>query len=246
MSWFTKRPQTLVSADLLGQLEAFGRVAWQSKVNTAPITDPRFIWEGFFAKFFPASQADLDGAITEVHGAAGDEPFARYGGYRLVAEFEPASQHPLYLDMMDAGLQMMYDAGLSSMYLTGYERDRWVAVHGDVRSSFDRIVEVEPAPADAVADIALAPGQALMVASMGAGSLDNQFWIERRGETTYGAFSMRQQNSESVALSRCEEAEVGTSESVEGVLRSLAAYLRIPPSWVHPELDPFFTQRRAL
>ena len=244
MAWFARRPKTLVPSEVLNQLNSFGNASWDSKVNTQPITDPRFDWSNFFSKFLPAYQADLTQAIAELHAAAGADPLARYGGYRVVAEFDGACKDPLYLDMMDAALQMMYDRGLSSAYMTGYERDRWVETHGDIRTSFDRIVEVATPAIDAVSGIELEPGQSLMVTMQGPGPLDNQFWIERPDETTYGAFSMRLWDSDAVTLTRCEEREIGTFDTLEGVLRRLGAYLRTPSYWVHPELDPYFTERR--
>ncbi len=113
--------------------------------------------------------------------------YARYGGYRIIAEFDAGLKDPLYLDMMDAGLWFMYDRKLSSGHMTGYERDRWVQAHGDVRTSFDRIVEVAP-PEHHVVAIDLRPGGSLIVAKLGPGPLDNQFHIERTAERTYGAF----------------------------------------------------------
>lgn len=130
MGWFSRRPSTLVPGEVLDELGEFGRAAWQSKSTLQPLIDPRFEWNNFFSKMLPAYQSDFSGAIAEVHTAAGDDPFAKIGGYRLIAEFEPATEDPLYLDMMDACLRMMSDHGLGLLYATGYERDRWVQIGG--------------------------------------------------------------------------------------------------------------------
>lgn len=244
MAFFSKRPKTLVSAEILSQLNSFGNEAWESTISSRPITDPRYDWNTFFAKFVPAYQADFAEAIRELHAAAGADPLARYGGYRLLREFEPASKDPLYLDLMDAALQMMRERGLSSGYMSGYESERWISLHGDLRTSFDRIVEVSPPPKDAATDIELEPGQSLMVALMGPDPLHNQFWVERIDATTYGTFSMRRKDSDATIHSRIEEEWIRRSDSVAGILRNLGAHLRTPCYWVHPDLEPYFTERR--
>lgn len=245
MPWFSKRSGTLVPREVLGQLNAFGRASWDAKVSGRPVTDPRYDWTNFFSKILPAYQANPDQLIAEIHAAAGDDTFAKIGGYRVIADFEPGIKHPLYLEMMDACLQMMYDQGLASIHMTGYEKGRWIDTHGDIRTSFDRIIEVTP-PRHHTANLALAPGDSLMVAKMGPHELDNQFWIERINNVTYGAFSMRQWDSDAVALTRCEEKEIGKYETADGVLRDLGIFLRLRPHWAHEELDPYFPERRVL
>lgn len=243
MALFSKRPRTLVPAEILSQLNSFGNASWEAKLNSRPINDPRFDWTNFFAKFLAAYQTNLAQAIADLHAAAGADPLARYGGYQLVAEFEPESTDPLFLDMMDTGLQMMFDRGLSSLHMNWYEQQRWTSVHGDLHTSFDRLVEVAP-PADAEASVELEPGQSLMVAMLGPGALDNQFWVERIDASTYGVFSMRPKDSDAVVLMRSEEEWIGKTDSLSGILRNLGAFLRTPSYWVHPDLDPYFTERR--
>lgn len=246
MRWFSNRGSArLVPDDILEQLSAFGHVSFEATVYSQPVTDPRFGWPDFLSHMLPAHQTDLTRAIAEIHTAACGEPFAMYGGYRLIAEFEPASHDPLYLEMMDAGLQLMYDRKLSSGHLTGYEADRWIKTHGDLRTSFDRIVDVTPAEHQNV-DLTLAPGESLMVAKMGPNPLDNEFHIERLSEDTYDAFSMRKATSDDIALTRCEETTIAQSDTADGVLRSLGQYLRLRPYWAHGQLDPFFPERRDI
>jgi hypothetical protein len=235
----------LVPRVILSQLTAFGRASFDAKAQGRPLIDPRYDWSNFFSLMLPAYTANLTQAIAEVHAAAGSDVYARYGGYRLIAEFDAALQNPLYLDMMDAGLGLMYDRKLSSGHLTGYERDRWVQSHGDVRTSFDRIVEVAP-PEHHVAAIDLRPGESLMVAKLGPDPLDNQFYLERTGEQSFGAFSMRKRNSEAVTLTRCEEPEIPPSGTADAVISSLGRYFRLSPYWAHEQLAPFFTERRDI
>lgn len=135
MRWFSNRSSTgLVPSDILKQLSDFGYVSFDAKVRGRSVTDARYGWPNFFSRMLPAYQANLTQAIAEIHAAAGNDPYAKYGGYRIIAEFEPATEDPLYLDMMDAGFKLMYDRKLSSGHLTGYEADRWIKTHGDLRS----------------------------------------------------------------------------------------------------------------
>ena len=117
---------------------------------------------------------------------------------------------------------MMYDARLSSGLMTGYEADLWVDRHGDLRTSFDRLVEVAP-PAPGAVILGLVPGQTMMVAMNGPGELDNQFWIECTETSTYRAFSMRPKDSDATALTRYEEKYVGEFDSADGVFSAPSA-----------------------
>jgi hypothetical protein len=235
----------LVPNHILEQLSAFGHASFDAKVRGQSVTDPRYDWSNFFSRLLPAYQANLTQAIAEIHGAAGSDPYAMYGGYRVIAEFEPSSQDPLYLDMMDAGLSLMHGAKLSSGHLTGHEADRWIETHGDLRTSFDHIVEVAP-PEHYTPIINLAPGENLMVAKMGPGPLDNQFHVERIGQDAFGAFSMRKHDSEATVLTRCEEPTIPHSETAATVLRNLGQYLRLRPYWAHEQLEPLFPERRDI
>lgn len=233
-------------AEVLGQLRVFGEASWEAKVSGQAVTDPRFSWENFFSKAASVYRARPTQAIEEIHAAASGDPLAQFGGYALIAEFEPTTPDSRFLEMLDASLEMMFDRGLSSGHLTRYEADRWIATHGDLRTSFDRIVEVAPPPPEHSADVPLAPGETLMVATMGPGALDNQFWIERTNDDTYGAFSMRQWESGDTTLTRCPENSIGQWDTCDGVLRSLGNYLGSRPFWAHDQLDPYFTERRNL
>jgi hypothetical protein len=246
VGWFSKRSSTAVPADVLNQLGAFGEASLEAKVSSRPVSDPRFSWENFFAKASDALRASPSQAIGEIHAAAGADQLAQFGGYSLIAEFDASSSDPRYLEMLDASLQMMFDRRLSSGHLNRYEADRWIATHGDLRTSFDRIVEVAPPAPDHAAEVTLAPGETLMVATMGPDALDNQFWIEHTNAGTFEAFSMRQWESGDPTLTRCAEDSIGKWESVEGVLQSLGSYLGTRPFWSHDQLDPYFTQRRDI
>jgi hypothetical protein len=93
-------------AGILKQLSAFGHASFDAKVRGQPVTDPHYDWQNFFAQMLPAYQANLTQAIANVHAAAEGDPYAMYGGYRIIAEFEPTTEDPLYFDMMDADLKL--------------------------------------------------------------------------------------------------------------------------------------------
>lgn len=244
MGWFSKRSSTLIPADVLSQLGEFGEASWSALVAGRTLADPRFGWQGFFSEANAACRENLAQAVAEVYGAAGDNSLARFGAYKLIAECEPGSQDPVFLELMDAALQSMYDRGLSSGHMTRFEADRWIAVHGDLRTSFDRIVEVDPPGPEHVVGIELNPGDQLMVATMGPDLLDNQFWIELSADGQYGAFSMRKWDSDAVTLTRCSEDDVGQWDTADGVLRGLGSMLRTRPYWAHEQLNPYFPERR--
>jgi hypothetical protein len=246
VGWLSKRSSTAVPTGVLDQLRAFGEASFEAKVSSRPVTDPRFSWENFFAKASDALRAGPTQAIGEIQAAAGADQLAQFGGYSLIAEFDASSSDSRYLEMLDASLRMMFDARLSSGHLNRYEADRWIATHGDLRTSFDRIVEVATPGPDHATEVTLAPGETLMVATMGPDALDNQFWIEHTSAGTYEVFSMRQWESDDPTLTRCAEDSIGKWESVEGVLQSLGGYLGTRPFWAHEQLDPYFTQRRAI
>lgn len=242
MGFFTKRPS--VPASVLNQLGAYGQACWAARVNSQSVSDPQFGWQPFFSKVQPALRDNPSQTIAAIHRAASHDTWARFGGYQLIAELDPTCQDLLYFEMMDAGLELMHERGLSSGHLTRYEADRWIATHGDLRTSFDRSVDTAPPPPEHKANVELAPGNALMVATMGPGALDNQFWIEQTAAGTYGAFSMRRWGSDDDTLTRCAEDQVGQWGTVEELLRSLGSYLRTSPYWAHEQLQPYFTEHR--
>lgn len=238
----------LIPPSVLEQLREFGALSLDTRTKGVPLNDTRFGWEPFFSLVLRAWQADPARAVAELHAAAGDDPYAKFGGYLVFAEFDPSSKEPLFLDLCDAGLDLMYERGLSSGHLTGYEAQRWIETHGDLRTSFDRIEEIAPPDANALTELLpeLDRGEALMVAAMGPRSDDNQFYVEHLADGTYGAFSMRPRNTEEPTPMRCEEPTIRHADHLAGVLQGLGEYLRIQPYWAHEALQPFFTERRSV
>jgi hypothetical protein len=243
MGFFSKRPSTVVPAGVLAALPAYGEASWQARVAGRSVADPRFAWDGFFSPASQALRADPARTIEELYVAADDRNTV-LGAYSLLTEIDAPLTDPHYLELMDATLQMMFEAGLSSGHLNRYEADRWIATHGDLRTSFDRIVDVAPPPPDLAADVSLGPGESLMVATMGPNALDNQFWIERTAAGTYAAFSMREWEAGDGVLTRCAEDQIGTHETAMALLQRMGSYLGVQTYWAHDLLMPYFTQRR--
>jgi hypothetical protein len=144
MSLFGKRgPADVVPRDVLDLLEVYGRAAFEARLRGSKVTDPRFGWPNFLGKVSVVYQAHPDRTIAEIHAATANNPFARFGGYRAIVEVGPGtSRDPLFLELMDAGITMIWERNLSSGNLNRYEADRWIELHGDLRSTFDHIVDV--------------------------------------------------------------------------------------------------------
>lgn len=232
----------LVPPNVLHQLHDLGVAALEARVN-----ETRISWEPFFSQVVPAWQRDPERTVAELHAAAGTDPYAQFGGHVVVTEFDRASRDPLALDLCDAGLELMHSIGLSSGSLTGFEARRWTETHGDLRTSFDGIEEIMPPPSDALLGSLpqLEVGETLLLAAMGPGDTDNQFYAERRADGNYSVFSIRPESSQNPVPTRYEEPTLGTSDDLQDVLSGLGEYLRTQTYWSHEALQPYFIERRA-
>ncbi|MHB8290265.1 MAG: hypothetical protein ACYDEY_13745 [Acidimicrobiales bacterium] len=270
MTLFKKRkPTSLVPRDVLGLLESYGKYAYDSLNQRAAGMDPRFVdwsnitmsgvlasrsaagmdprfvdWSNFMFKVFGAWKIDATGTIAEIHSSTLGNQYARFGGYKALMDIGGDMRDPLFLELMDEWINMVRARNLSSGYLTGYESKRWIELHGDLRTTFDRIVEVETPCEPLQVGIELKPGQSIMVAKLGPDRLDNEFYIERIDSGTYGAYSMRPHDSDATELSRSEEEFIPKADSLGAVLKSIGQMFRLPTYWSHDDLKPYFTERR--
>jgi hypothetical protein len=141
MPLFSKRPRTVVPASVIGMLEAYGQAALDARRRGSPVDDPRFGWDNFVGPVHMVMFGNgRDQVIQEIYEAAQGPAASKqtvFGAYRLLAEFDGGLTDQRFLELCDISLEYMRSLRLSSGHLTGYERDRWVATHGDVRSSFD-------------------------------------------------------------------------------------------------------------
>lgn len=147
MGLFQRRSETVVPGEILALLSAYGTAVLSARLAGKPVTDPRFDWGAFLGPVHtPLMLGDRDRVIGELYDAAvnaEDRETAIVGAYRLLAEFNPELDDSRFLSLYDEALESMHAAGFSSGHLTRPEADRWIAVHGDLPSSFDGIIEIE-------------------------------------------------------------------------------------------------------
>jgi hypothetical protein len=150
MGLFQRGPKTIVSSEILALLPAYGTAVLNARAAGQPVIDPRFEWGPFIGPVHTQLMlGDRDQVIGELYEAAinaEDRDMAMFGAYRLLAEFNPELDDQRFLALYDVALEHMRTAGFSSGHLTRFEADRWIEVHGDLRTSFDGIVEGPGAP----------------------------------------------------------------------------------------------------
>lgn len=250
MGLFQRRPDTSVPGEILALLPAYGAAVLGARAAGQPVTDPRFDWGPFVGPVHTElMMGDRDRVISEVYDAAvnaEEREMATVGAYRLLAEFNPELDDPRFLSLYDEALERMRAVGFSSGHLTRYEADRWIAVHGNLHSSFDRIVEVGvPAPDRSPPAKPLEAGASRMLALTEPLPNGNAFFAERRSDGTYVVYSERPQSADDLTRARYEEDYLGTFDSHEGLLRALGEMFGTPPHWSDEDLEPYFPRRRA-
>jgi hypothetical protein len=137
---FSRRPRGVVQSSVIASLAEFGRAVIAAKRSTGPMTDPRFDWEFMSPVMLSMNGPLRDQVIQELYDAASadaDRPMASVGAYKLLAEYDGNLRDERFLALQDTYLNLMHHVGFSSGHLTGYESNRWIETHGDLRSSFD-------------------------------------------------------------------------------------------------------------
>jgi hypothetical protein len=237
-----------VSASVVASLAEYGKAVIATTGSAAPVTDPRFGWEYMSPVVLAMNGAQRDQIIQELYDAAltaGDPPMATVGAYKLLSEWDGNLHDERFLALRDAYLNLMREMRFSSGHLTGYEAERWIELHGDLRYSFDRITDVAvPSREQAPQAVDLQPGQNRQIALTGPLPDGNEFYAERRADGTYGVFSIRPKSSDDCTRGRCEE-RLGPFDAMPELLRALGAYLGIRPYWADEDLDPYFPGRRS-
>jgi hypothetical protein len=250
MSLFQRRPKTIVPREILALLPAYGAAVLSARAAGQPVTDPRFDWESFVGPVHtPLMLDDREQVIGELYEAAvnaEDRETATVGAYQLLAEFNPELEATRFLSLYDDALEYMRKAGFSSGHLTRFEADRWIATHGELRSSFDGIVEVHVPDADELPSTKpLEVGSSRMLALTEPLPRGNAFFAEHRPDGTHVVYSERPKSLDDPTRSRYEESHLGTFDSLEGLLRALAEMFGRPPHWSDQDLEPYFPYRRA-
>lgn len=250
MGFLSKRRRDPVPDGIIRQLAEYGTAVLAARREGRGITDPRFDWPNFIG---PATDAlrgpDSDSAVDAIFQAAleaSDRERATVGAYNLIAEFNPNLDDRRFLRLFDDSLEYMRSAGFSSGHLTRYEADRWIATHGDLRSSFDGIFEVAvPDQSDLPAAKPLAPGESRMVALTEPLPRGNAFFAEHRADGKYIVFSEREYSDDDPTRSRYEEDHLGPFESLPDLLRAVGEMFGTPTYWADDDLEPYFPSRRS-
>jgi hypothetical protein len=190
-----------------------------------------------------------DLAIKELYTAAltasdADRSVVTFGAYRLLAEYDGQLDDPRFWELCDASLDYMHSLRFSSGNLTGYEAQRWIAVHGELHSSFDGIVEVAvPDPDDAPPVDELGPGTNKLLALTAPLPEGNAFYAERGIDGTYVIFSERLKSSDDSTRMRYNESFLGSFTTMPDLLRALGQMFGTRPYWADADVDPYFPSR---
>lgn len=250
MSLFQRRPKTIVPGEILALLPAYGAAVLSARAAGRPVTDPRFDWPLFLGPVNTLLRVgDREQVIGELYEAAvnaEEREKATVGAYQLLAELNPKLEAPRFLSLYDDALDYMHKAGFSSGHLTRFEADRWIATHGELRSSFDGVVEVSVPGADELPSVKpLEVGSSRMLALTEPLPNGNAFFAEHRRDGTYVVYSERPLSLDDLTRSRYEESHLGTFDSLESLLRALGEMFGTPPHWYDEDLDPYFPYRRT-
>jgi len=197
------------------------------------------------------NSAQRDAAIQELYAAVStssdaDRSLVTFGAYRLLAEYDGQLDDPRFWELCDTSLDYMHSRGFSSGHLTGYEAQRWITVHGDLRSSFDGIVDAAvPEPADAPSADDIDPGTNKLLALTAPLPEGNAFYAERGVDGSYIIFSERQKSSDDPTRTRCDESYLGSFVTMPDLLRALGQMFGTRPYWADTNVDPYFPSRRG-
>jgi hypothetical protein len=239
----------VVPPTVLAALPSYGQAVIDARRGGRPVTDPRFDWTTFVGPVHRALGSDDRGqVIAELYAAATTSPereLATLGAYRLMAESDDGLDDLRYLELCDDALEHLRALGFASGHLTGSEARRWIETHGDLRTSFDAIVDVDvPAPDEAPVPAPLAPGEARMVALMAALPDGNALFAEHRAGAGYVVVVEAPWSVEDPRRSRTDLQDLGVFGSLPDLLRALGARLGIPPHWADEDLKPYFPLRQ--
>jgi hypothetical protein len=250
MTLFAKRRRTVVPASVIDMLAAYGQAVINARRLGQPVSDPRFGWDNFVGVVHMTMLGDdRDQVIQELYQAAVTAPSrnqAIFGAYRLLAEFDGALDDQRFWQLCDASLEYMRSMRFSSGHLTGYEAERWRTVHGELRSSFDGIVDVA-VPSQENAPIAkpLGLGESRIIALTAPPPDGNAFYAEHRYDGSYVVFSERPRSSDDPTRARYDETYLGTFKDLPGLFRAVGDMFGTSPYWADEDLAPYFPSRRA-
>lgn len=208
--------------------------------------DPSFGWE-YVGPVVSGLRGDTREAIlAELHALAQNstDTLVAVGAYSLLGEASTVNDEPRFIELLDVTLDYLKSKGYSSGQLSRFEADRWIARHGDLRSSFDSIVEVEvPKAAGELPDVQV--GDSLLLALTGPLPEGNAFYAERQQDSEYVVFSERTRSSDDPSRVRCDESYLGIFDSMHDLCKAIGKMLGTRPYWAHDAMEPYFPAHRS-
>jgi hypothetical protein len=240
----------VVSPEIIAHLEPFGQASLAARASGCPIDDPRFGWNYIGGVVMALGGNERDVVIQELCEAVSAAPsqardHVTFGAYRLIAEYDGNMDDERFWELCDASLEHMRSLRFSSGHLTGYEARRWLRTHGDLRSSFDGLVDVTvPEPDQAPTVDELDVGTCKMLALTDPLPDGNAFFAERGVDGGYVVYSERQRSLDDPTRSRYDEDELGRFKTMADLLRAVGRWFDRHPYWADDDLEPYFTSRR--
>jgi hypothetical protein len=240
------KPRSVLPVAITSALREYGMASLQRR-GGAPM-DERFGWEYVGPVINGLGGPEREAIVAELWeiGNGASDSFLTIGAYTLLAEGNSPEDDPRFILLRDAVLNYLQANGYSSGHLNRYEADRWTAIHGDLRTSFDGIVEVDLPSADKAAPIPeLAVGENKLLALTEALPAGNAFYAERQTEDRYIVFSERSRSDDDPTRERYDETYLGTFSSLHDLYLALGKMFGTRPHWADASVDPYFPAQRS-
>jgi hypothetical protein len=237
----------VVPASMIMSLADYGRAVIAAKRSHAPVTDLRFGWDWLSQAILPMNGPQRDQVIQELYDAAvsaGDRQMATVGAYRVLCEWDSNLQDQRFAELRDAYLHLLHQMRFTSSHLTGYESQRWIELYGELRHSFDQIVDVTVDPATLPPVAELTPGESKLLLRMGPQSQDNEFYGERRADGLYGFYCIGIKDSDDPTKVRYDWPDIIPCATMQELLVQVGRRFGTRPYWTDAVLEPYFTGRR--
>jgi hypothetical protein len=248
VGFFSRKATSALPPGTIDELAGYGSTILASRSGQV---DTTYGWEYVGPVVAALRGPNQDAVIQELYEAPGDgsehgSELKVIGAYSLLCEWDPTSRDGRYMSLLDRFLIYVHGQRYSSGHLTRYEADRWIELHGDLRSSFDGIVEVAvPGPNDAPPVAELDLGTQKLLALTAPLPEGNAFYAERGVGGKYVIFSERRRSSDDPTRRRYDETNLGSFSSLADLLRAIGQMFGSRPYWADPAVDPYFPSRRT-
>jgi len=210
--------------------------------------DSRFGWDYVGPVINGLGRPEREAIIAQLWdiGSNATDPLVTIGAYELLNEGASPEQDERFIALRDSTLNYLHDHKYSSGHLSRYEADRWIATHGDLRTSFDGIVErTIPNPDSLPALPELAVGESQLLALTAPLPDGNAFYAERRDETTYIIYSERNRSADDPTRQRYDEDQLGAFASLQALYIAFGEHFGTRPWWADDRVDPYFPLQRS-